>query len=282
MTVLDRFTARPAYPLADPDARVTASYSPLVPGGFTRSGDFAWRASGSRLNIVHRLTAATVSDSRVVEGLGDLIAAGVLSGQEDFESAAVAVITTAAAGPAESWTSFYANSVAELRDGRSGFQPIHRRALELLAGGEVLEVGCCFGFFALQCAQSGYRVSACDLTPGTVALLDWVSPRFGVHLDAVPGDARALPFGDGAVDTVTLIHLLEHLDAGDIEAALTEALRVARQRVVVAVPFEDEPTEHYGHLQRLTEADLHRWAALVPQARAKVFTDHGGWLVLDH
>ncbi|MFZ2510593.1 MAG: mycofactocin oligosaccharide methyltransferase MftM, partial [Gordonia sp. (in: high G+C Gram-positive bacteria)] len=245
------------------------------------SGDFAWRLAGDRVNIVHRLTPATISDSRLVQGLGELVEARVLSGQGGFEAAAVAVVSSVAADPAAAWFAFYANSLAELSDGRSAFAPIHARALDLLAGDEVLEVGCCFGFFAVRCAQSGHRVHACDLTAGAVSLLDQVAPRLGVEVQAVCGDARVLPFGDGAVDTVTLIHLLEHLDADDVEATLTEAFRVARRRVVVAVPFEDEPTEHYGHLQRLSEDDLHRWAALVPQARSEIFTDHGGWLILD-
>ncbi len=83
------------------------------------------------------------------------------------------------------------------------------------------------------------------------------------------------------MDTVSLIHLLEHLDAHGVEAALSEALRVARRRVVVAVPFEEEPSPpHFGHRLRLTEKELHSLANSVAHSGAEVFVDHGGWLVL--
>ena len=150
-----------------------------------------------------------------------------------------------------------------------------------MVGRSVLEVGCCFGFLALQCAQDGHEVSACDISSGALALLADAAADFGVPVTTMVGDARRLDLPDGHVDTVTLVHLLEHLDPDGVRCAIDEAVRVARRRVVIAVPFEEEPSPHFGHLQRLTEADQHAWAAPLSGIGARVFTDHGGWLVLD-
>ena len=247
------------------------------------------RGHDGAVHLTHAFTVATISDSAMIRALVALIDDGVLHGQDAFEAAATAIITTSGDSPADGWRAFYRNSVAELRAGASDFSPVHLRARSLVAGGSVLEVGCCFGFFALQCAQDGHSVSACDISPGAIALLDEAAADFDVRIDTSVGDARALPAADDSVDTVTLIHLLEHLDADDVRVAIAEALRVARRRVVVAVPFEEEPSPHFGHLQCLTVDDLHRWAydvlAHLPKGTGtpewRVFTDHGGWLVFD-
>jgi hypothetical protein len=57
-------------------------------------------------------------------------------------------------------------------------------------------------------------------------------------------------------------------------------LRVARRRVVVAVPYEDVPEPVYGHLRTFDHADLDALGAATG-ARHRVDDDHGGWLVVD-
>ncbi|MEJ9079111.1 mycofactocin oligosaccharide methyltransferase MftM [Gordonia malaquae] len=233
---------------------------------------------------LHRtFTLDSVSDGALVPVLSAMAAAGDLDGKRGFEEAMVHVIETCGDSPADGWHAFYVNSLAELRAGTVDFARIHRQALSLLSGSSVLEVGSCFGLFALQCVQDGHVVDACDICPGAVERLADESLRLGLPLTPRIGDARALPYPDRSVDTVTLIHLLEHLEPGDVATAITEAVRVARRRVVIAVPFEDEPSEHFGHLVSLSEEDLLTWAAPWVRCgmRATVFTDCGGWLVLD-
>ena len=97
-------------------------------------------------------------------------------------------------------------------------------------------------------------------------------------------DAARVPLPDRDADTVTVVHLLEHLTPGADEV-LEEALRLARRQVVVAVPFEDEPRACYGHIQRFDIAALSRLAVRLRQRhsglRAGVHEYHGGWLILD-
>jgi hypothetical protein len=82
---------------------------------------------------------------------------------------------------------------------------------------------------------------------------------------------------------VTVLHLLEHLDAATAGAVLRDAVRLARRRVIVAVPFEDVPRACYGHVQRF-DGDVLRLIAdawRTTGVHAGVHEFHGGWLVLD-
>ncbi|MFT3662985.1 MAG: mycofactocin oligosaccharide methyltransferase MftM [Gordonia sp. (in: high G+C Gram-positive bacteria)] len=239
------------------------------------------RSDETAVEIEHDLSPTDLSDDTLVQALVSLVEAGDLSGRDEFESAFMAVVRSCGTEPALAWREFYRNSVAELRGGRSSFSPVHLRARSLIAGSSVLEVGSCFGFLALQCAQDGHTVTALDIDPAALALLDDAAGDLGVPVTTTTGDARALPFDSDSVDTVTLIHLLEHLCADDVHAAISEALRVARRRVIIAVPYEETPSPHFGHLQCLTEADLLRWAAPWSSNITGLFEDHGGWLVLD-
>lgn len=54
-------------------------------------------------------------------------------------------------------------------------------------------------------------------------------------------DARDLPYGDDAFDVATGHHLLEHVAAADRMRVVAELVRVARKRVFVTGPFEENP-----------------------------------------
>lgn len=232
------------------------------------------------LYLMHRFTAADISDDALVAALSLLVDIGALTSQDDFEAAAVQIILSSAPTAAEAWDAFYDNTLRGLTDGTSAFAPIHRRARSMVTGGSVLEVGSCFGFLAIQLARDGRTVSACDLSREAVSLLRHESRRYGLPISSRVADATALSYDDSSFDTVTLIHLLEHLEADQALTAIREALRVARRKVVIAVPFEETLSEHFGHQQRLATSTLRQWAEKVSHAGAQVFEDHGGWLVL--
>ncbi|GAA4674903.1 mycofactocin oligosaccharide methyltransferase MftM [Gordonia humi] len=255
----------------------------VLPADFTRAGALGWRVDGHEVTIGHCLTVDSISDDSAVRAVARLVDDGVVVGQDEFESAMTGLISTSGPTADDGWSAFFTNSLTALRAGTAEFAPVHRRARSLLVGTSVLEVGCCFGLLALQCAQDGWRVDACDICPAALVLLDRAGRRLGLDVRTRRGDARALPYPDGGADTVTLVHLLEHLAPSDVQTAIGQALRVARRRVVIAVPFEDEPAEHFGHRQRLSEADLHEWAApwISAGLDADVVVDHGGWLILD-
>jgi ubiquinone/menaquinone biosynthesis C-methylase UbiE len=94
------------------------------------------------------------------------------------------------------------------------------------------------------------------------------------------GDALAVPLADRCADTVFAVHLLEHLPPPAGAAVLAEMLRLARRRVVVAVPYEDEPNPTWGHVRTFDAAALTALGAGTGRP-FEVACYHGGWLVVD-
>lgn len=217
-----------------------------------------------------------------------LVRPGLLA-PERFEEAFVAVVAAAAKdpdAPDDAWLAFYRNTLDALAGEpvpggtNAEMQPVHARAEELVVGDDVLELGCCFGFLSLRLAAAGYRVAATDLTGGTVELLSRMAPQLGAELDTLVADARAVARPDGSADTVLAVHLIEHLPPAEGDEVVAEMLRLARRRVVVAVPFEDEANATWGHVRRFDTAEL----AAVGERTGRPYTvseHHGGWLVID-
>lgn len=75
-------------------------------------------------------------------------------------------------------------------------------------------------------------------TPFKVTTLDKsVRPKEQCLPDVV-GEAENLPFDDGNFDVICLGELLEHVPVP--QRVLREAVRVARKKVIITVPFEHE------------------------------------------
>lgn len=262
---------------ARPPERVTAHFEVHRPG--------------ERLLVLHRLRPDELDDD--IAGLVASELAGLVTSAADFERVFTGIVRSTISDPLTAWSTFYANSLAVLRDPRgpvdpdappesslAAFAPVHERALAEIRGRTVLDVGSCFGFLPLRLAQEGFDVVATDHTPGTMGLLGAVAARRGQSVRPVVADARALPAAAGSVDTVTAVHLLEHLPAAATVTVVDEMLRVARRRVVVAVPYESVPEPVYGHLRTFDHAGLHA----LGEGTGRSFTvadDHGGWLVVD-
>ncbi|ART67716.1 SAM-dependent methyltransferase [Mycobacterium dioxanotrophicus] len=244
---------------------------------------FCARRSGDSLTVEHDLTPAELSDELAVlltEQLG-----GILRGQADFERVFTGVVRSTIDGGLPAWVRFYRNSLAALEDGNATFAPVHRRAVGLIAGRRVVDLGSCFGFFPLRLRRDGFDVTASDLSAPTMDLLNRVSVRIQRPVQTLVCDAARVPLPDNAADTVTALHLLEHVPAAAGVGVLAEALRVARRRVVIAVPFEVQPQACYGHVRSFDIAELVRLGeqaqTFQPGVHVTVADHHGGWLVLD-
>jgi SAM-dependent methyltransferase len=232
----------------------------------------------------HRIGLDEISNDLAGWIADDLVTPGLLAPAR-FEPTFVSIVQSVTPDPGAAWTAFYRNTLTELATGgapggtNAGMAPVHQRAAEL-ALGEVLELGCCFGFLSLRLAAAGHTVTAVDLSPGTVALLASVAPALGAPLRVLAGDALAVPLADRCADTVFAVHLLEHLPPGADELVLAQMLRLARRRVVIAVPYEDEPNPTWGHLRTFDTAGLRRLGEMT--GRPYQVTDHhGGWLVVN-
>ncbi|AQA02742.1 SAM-dependent methyltransferase [Mycobacterium sp. MS1601] len=246
---------------------------------------FCTHRDGTALTVEHDVTPDELSDELAVLLADDLVSSGALLGQDEFELVFTGVVRSTVDGGAPAWLRFYRNSLARLESGDTAFAPVHQRAEELLTGTQVVDLGSCFGFFPLRLAHHGFEVTATDLSAPTMRLLDLASRALRRPLRTAVCNAAGVPLPDHSADTVTALHLLEHLDDGTIGAVLSEALRLARRRVVVAVPFEEHPQECYGHIQRFSSARLQqlgtRLCAEHPGLTATVDEFHGGWLTLD-
>ncbi len=240
---------------------------------------------GGLLTVEHDLTPGELCDELAVMLAEQLVDTGALRGQSEFELVFTGIVRSTVAGGLPAWLRFYRNSLGKLESGATPFAPIHTWAAGQVRGARVVDLGSCFGFFPLRLARQGLDVLATDLNDSAMRLLGLISSALHRPVSTMTCDATSVPLPDRSADTVTALHLIEHLPTDAITAVLDEAIRLARRRVVVAVPFEDEPRECYGHIQRFELARLQRMAGELTRrhrgitARAYVF--HGGWLILD-
>ena len=258
---------------------------------------FEVHRTGDRVLVLHRLRPDELDDDIAGLVAGELAASGVVSSAADFERIFTGLVRSTVSDPVTAWSTFYANTLATLRapaaaapdaasphvapeSSLAAFAPVHARASAEVRGDTVVDLGSCFGFLPLRLADEGLDVVASDHTPGTMRLLATIARHTRRRVRTVVADARDVPFADDAADTVTAIHLLEHLPPSETARIVDEACRVARRRVVVAVPYEDVPDPVYGHLRRFDAADLHALGARTGRP-FRVDDDHGGWLVVD-
>lgn len=258
-----------------------------------RTEHFDISHEGGRVAIAHRVPVEEVHAGLAELLSREIFGPGWLRGADVFERIMTGIVLTSADDSLDAWEHFYRRSlrtieaVTELADSPSagmhgavaGYAPVYARAEELLVGDSVVELGSCFGFFSLR--QAGTReVTAVDVSAGSIRLLEQVSARLGTPVEALTADAAHVPLPDGRADTVVALHLLEHLEPQHGWRVISEAVRLARRRVAIAVPYEDEPEELWGHVRTLARKDLAAYGLRTGLPFA-VEEHHGGWLVLD-
>ncbi|MDQ3000601.1 MAG: class I SAM-dependent methyltransferase [Fibrobacterota bacterium] len=132
-------------------------------------------------------------------------------------------------------------------------------------GNRVLDIGARDGFLSLLLAERYASVTALDLDPPRID-----HPR----VTCVHGDMTAMEFNDGAFDMVLCAEVLEHIPPALLPKACAEISRVARDRVVIGVPFRQDirlgrsdclacggKNPPYGHVNAFDEKKL---ASLFP------------------
>lgn len=246
--------------------------------------------------VQHDLHPGEIDNDLATHITAELFGRGPFRAAEDFEHCLVGLVVTSAEDPLEAWLRFYRNTLRRLRPGSptigpgaiADFADIYATAAALQSGSSALDVGCCFGFLAIRLAETWPfpSVTGLDHVAGTVRLLRDVLARLGPEVPPEPrirpvcADATALPFPDASHDTAYAVHLLEHLEPAQTAMAVRELLRVARRRVVLAVPLENEPDAAFGHRQTFTVARLVELGAAMGYPYT-CFDQFGGWLVLD-
>ncbi len=128
-----------------------------------------------------------------------------------------------------------------------------------LVGKKILDAGCGGGAYVEFLSQKGLEVTGVDKYEQFLQVARQKG-RLGTY---VQGDVTNLPFPDKAFDCTYCYDVLEHVDD---QVAIKELIRVTSQRLIIAVPQEDEIMNtfnltflHYQdktHLRNYTEASL--------------------------
>ncbi len=256
--------------------------------------------------LLHTFGQAEIDADLICFIENELPAFGFISSAQEFGATLFAVLASPFPPPRHQptvWQRFCLNTLAKMRQQMAHpltpsptvsyvtpFAAIYRRVFDLFIGRSFLDVGCSFGFLPVLMAEHAPNapIMGCDTSPDAL--------QFSIDLATVTG-ARQVMFTLqdvlnptirclGTFDTVTAIHLLEHLAEEDVAVALSHLLQLSSKRLILAVPFEEEAQELYGHRQVFTLEKLHSWGrwcvqALGGPARYQCEEVAGGLLIVD-
>lgn len=139
------------------------------------------------------------------------------------------------------WSNFGAMSVddyvATHIDNSADELARRQQTLALLPAGvrSLLDVGCGFGHFLALAQQRGITGQGLE-----VAAVKVEYARRALGLDVQVGSIAALPHGDRSVDAVSALEVVEHLPLALYQAGLAELARVARDWVLISVPWQEQ------------------------------------------
>ena len=103
-------------------------------------------------------------------------------------------------------------------------------------GSSIADSGCGEGVIGLLLAERGISSTGADISEPNIVAAKAEAERRNVseRVSFVLGDAEHLPFNDKSFDVAISSHVLEHLP--DFDQGARELVRVARKRVIVALP----------------------------------------------
>jgi SAM-dependent methyltransferase len=287
--------------------------------GARETGHFVVCRRGSRSRqviVMHTFSQATVDEDlspMVADELGPL---GVVASPHDYGSALFAIVASTSPAavkcptcgevhldPPTIWRTFSVNTLERLRTliasdsvappaGMSHvaqFARIYRRIFDHVVGDTLLDVGSNLGLLPVLLAErfSALTVVGCDNRADAVACgADLAQTTGNDRVTFRVRDVLAVDFGEiGRFDTVTAVHVLEHLTQGEVPVALTRMFQATARRLIVSVPYEDAAQRLYGHRQQFTVEKLRFWGDwCVDALGAERFwceEASGGMLVID-
>jgi SAM-dependent methyltransferase len=102
--------------------------------------------------------------------------------------------------------------------------------LKSYSTGRIMELGCCWGYIL---AYIGGHIGV-DWNEHSIELARLLNP----DKEFIVADIRDLPFGDNFVDTIIIPEVLEHLAWGEVFGVIDRSRQIARQRVLITLPYE--------------------------------------------
>ena len=229
--------------------------------------------------LLHTFNQETINADLICFIEDQLASAGLVTSTRAFGVVLFGILASTFPGPRNQlaiWRQFCINTLNRLRSQImqpsldlsdisyiAPFATIYRRIAELHIGQSLLDVGSSFGFFPILMFEllSITCIVACDNNPDILTLAtDLASVTDTPNITFMLKDLLATDFGNmGHCDTVTAIHLLEHLSEDEMPQAFDHLLRVTRRRLIISVPYEEQATLAYGHQQVFTREKLETW-----------------------
>jgi SAM-dependent methyltransferase len=141
------------------------------------------------------------------------------------------------------------------------FATQYQRVCELCTGKTFLDAGCESGFLPLLIAERipfMKQVVGLDIRPDLFDVVRGLArERNLTNVEFMQADLLAPDFAQlGQFDTVTALGVIEHFPEEDMYRVLANLLAVTAQRLIVMVPYENEPEPVYGHEQTFTRSKL--------------------------
>jgi len=170
------------------------------------------------------------------------------------------------------------------------FATQYKRICELCAGRSFLDAGCESGFLPLLIAERipfmervvgvDIRSDMFDIVSKLAEERDLTNVSF-VQADLLANDFETL----GKFDTVTAIGVIEHFSESDMYRVLANLLKVTGQRLILIVPYEDEPEPVYAHQQVFSRDKLQsigEWCVDELQGKGRIWLEEcvGGLLLI--
>ncbi len=172
------------------------------------------------------------------------------------------------------------------------FATLYQRVCELCVGERFLDAGCNSGLLSLLLAERMPFVREAvgvDIDPSAfrigreVAAEQQLTNVRYIQADLLADDFSAI----GMFDTVTALHVLEHITERDMHQVLKNLLKVTAHRLIFAVPYEtDEPEVAFGHQQLFTRTKLEAvgaWCIEQLQGEGRIWCEDlcGGLLLIE-
>lgn len=233
-----------------------------------------------RTILMHMLNQAQVDADLICIVENELSPAGMLSSARDYSAVLFAVMASTFPAPRNQsliWRHFCLNTLTRMREliyhqFQEGpcsvshivpFATIYQRIMALFVGKSLLDVGSSFGFLPVLMAEYAPHITIVgyDNNPDAIkcstdlAAITHVGCTNFLLQDALSED---FPIAE-RFDTVTAVHLLEHVTEQELPVALTHLLRVTNKRLLIAVPYEQTAQALYGHQQVFTPEKLDWW-----------------------
>ncbi len=117
---------------------------------------------------------------------------------------------------ADSWEKFY-------KEHKRPWRGMGKITLDIEPGSKVLDIGCGNGKTTSALISMGMDVAGLDFSPTAV---DHCVKTFEGKAKFVVAESDDIPFADRSFDAVTAVHILEHLDDGQLEGTVKEISRV--------------------------------------------------------